>query len=98
MTDPERLLDTDGGGLSAALLRAGRAEGPSDKLLADTLVAAGIGAAVVGAGAAATALGAGSGSALRSLHRWGRSRRKPARWCVPSIMAACSGCWAITRR
>ena len=40
MTDPERLLDTDGGGLSAALLRAGRAEGPSDKLLADTLVAA----------------------------------------------------------
>lgn len=64
MTDPERLLDTDGGGLSAALLRAGRAEGPSDKLLADTLVAAGIGAAVVGAGAAATALGAGSGSAL----------------------------------
>ena len=29
MTDPERLLDTDGGGLSAALLRAGRVAGRS---------------------------------------------------------------------
>ena len=33
MTDPERLLQVEGGGLSTALLRAGRDDGPSEKLL-----------------------------------------------------------------
>ncbi len=60
MTDPERLLQAEGGGLSSALLRAGRAEGPSEKLLGDTLLAVGVGAAGVAAGA----LAAGSGSAV----------------------------------
>lgn len=64
MTDPERLLDCDGAGLSAALLRAGREEGPSEKLLSDTLLAVGVGAAVAGAGAAASALAAGSSGAM----------------------------------
>ena len=44
MTDPERLLQVEGGGLSSALLRAGRADGPSEKLLGDTLLAVGVGA------------------------------------------------------
>lgn len=60
MNDPERLLDSDRTGLTAALIAAGREDAPSERLLADTLAVIGAGTAVVAAGAAATALGAGS--------------------------------------
>lgn len=62
MTDPERLVDAESASLAVTLLRAGRDDAPSERLLGDTLAALGVGAAVVGTGAAASALAASSAS------------------------------------